>query len=79
MIYLDINPNTVQSMKLDVASSGSATSIVTGNLVQRAVSSSTNREVNEDDVDHFLWKLDGKIERERNEQLLVLFFTMKLI
>lgn len=70
MLYLEISSNTAQSLRVDDSSVASVASVdKSGTLVSRASSASLNREVNEDDVDHFLWKLDGKIIRERNEQL----------
>jgi hypothetical protein len=70
MLFLDINSDTAESLRVDdTSSTTSATIDRTGTLVSRASSASLNREMCEDEVDKELWQKDGKIPRERNEQL----------
>lgn len=72
MLFLDINSDTAESLRVDdTSSTTSATIDRTGTLVSRASSASLNREMCEDEVDKELWQKDGKIPRERNEQLWV--------
>lgn len=84
MLYLDIHPNTsVQTAansieSVGLRSSGLSSSSLSSlpstgdmtSMISRPSSSSLVRDgILEDEVDQFLWKQDGRIERERNEQL----------
>lgn len=74
MLFLDIQSNTAKSMN-ETASAGPSLALTeSSSLLSRPLSAGMHREVTEDEVDQFLWKQDGKIARERNEQLLV--FTL---
>jgi len=81
MLFLDIHPDAAAQMSVDEL----LPSVIDGNgaitaAETRPVSAqSFNREgIVEDDVDQFLWKQDGRIARERNEQLYVCILFVPL-
>ena len=73
MLYLDIQSDVAAQMitsESPVAAGNGVVAAPTADHDLRPLSSSFNREgIAEDEVDQFMWKQDGRIARERNEQL----------
>jgi len=75
MVFLDIDQDATSASEMSVDSTPTP-STVTGNQSSSASLSSmmsrpsfSSRDVVADSVDEFLWNQDGKIPRQRNEQL----------
>jgi len=76
MLFLDIqegalsDPNDVEPMPR-VSSFATAGALLTSDSTEAAKALERDRAggIIEDEIDQFLWKQDGKIPRERNEQL----------
>lgn len=75
MLYLSLSPATVASMEAEDNGNNvpAAARSLAGAVAMDTSRPSSGRVTNvvEDEVDQFLWKQDGRIQRQRNEQLLV--------
>lgn len=76
MLFLLSSDRKQSNASLDSMNSASGTSNITGDLGSVSISgssmsSASSQSVVEDEVDQILYKEDGKIYRQRNEQLWV--------
>lgn len=74
MLFLLSSDRKQSNASIDSMSSGSGTSNITGDMGSVSISGSSmssgsSQSVVEDEVDQILYKEDGKIYREKNEQL----------
>lgn len=74
MLFLLSSDRKQSNASLDSMNSASGTSNITGDLGSVSISgssmsSASSQSVVEDEVDQILYKEDGKIYRQRNEQL----------
>ena len=73
MLFLEINPDAFldDATDGDVTSLASAGALLTGDaqVAARSLNRDLGGSIIEDEVDQLLWKQDGKIPREKNEQL----------
>lgn len=74
MLFLLSSDRKQSNASLDSMNSASGTSSITGDLGSVSISgssmsSASSQSVVEDEVDQILYKEDGKIYRQRNEQL----------
>lgn len=79
MLYLDIQPQVTAMLEDNLEENGSkdkpslaaAGALLTGDSddAARALYRDLSGSIVEDEVDQFLWKQDGTIPREKNEQL----------